>query len=83
MSATEFPAAWQVLGELHGPPGWNWRTDAMPRNHRPEVLVAKAAKDPGGQLLACLVRQTTACRPLRWAKKGRLNLWDLDDSEIR
>lgn len=44
MSATEFPAAWQVLGELHGPPGWNWRTDAMPRHNRMQGMAAMAAE---------------------------------------
>lgn len=37
--AMEFVAAWQVVGELYGPEGWEWRTDAMPCNLRRQLLV--------------------------------------------
>ncbi|MFW6438133.1 MAG: hypothetical protein ACOCZ7_03875, partial [Armatimonadota bacterium] len=38
ISDTEFIAAWQVLGDIFGPPDWDWRGDPMPRCHRRECL---------------------------------------------
>ena len=42
--AMEFVAAWQVIGELYGPPGWKWQTGVMPRHNRVVGLAAAAAE---------------------------------------
>jgi len=38
--AMNFVAAWQVLGRLYGPEGWDWQRDPMPRNNRRQTLAA-------------------------------------------